>query len=58
MRKFIKFLRGIKLIILNSIYYKSKILGINFHNLLKFEDENKIQFLLKDYSLILEFIKI
>ena len=42
----------------SSFLFLRKIKQINFHNLLKFEDENKIQFLLKDYNLILEFIKI
>ena len=42
----------------SSFLFLRKINQINFHNLLKFEDENKIQFLLKDYNLILEFIKI
>ena len=42
----------------SSFLFLRKINQINFHNLLKFEDENKIQILLKDYNLILEFIKI
>ena len=42
----------------SSFLFLRKIKQINFHNLLKFEDENKIQILLKDYNLILEFIKI
>ena len=42
----------------SSFLFLRKINQINFQNLLKFEDENKIQFLLKDYNLILEFIKI
>ena len=42
----------------SSFLFLRKINQINFHNLLKFENENKIQFLLKDYNLILEFIKI
>ena len=42
----------------SSFLFLRKIKQINFHNLLKIEDESKIQFLLKDYNLILEFIKI
>ena len=42
----------------SSFLFLRKIKQINFHNLLKFEDENKIQILLKDYNLTLEFIKI
>ena len=41
----------------SSFLFLRKIKQINFHNLLKFEDENKIQILLKDYNLTLEFIK-
>ena len=43
---------------ISSFLFLRKINQINFHNLFKFEDENKIQILLKDYNLILEFIKI
>ena len=43
---------------ISSFLFLRKINQINFHNLFKFEDENKIQFLLNDYNLILEFIKI
>jgi len=32
-----------------------KINPINFPNILKYEDKNQIQILLKDYNLILEF---
>ena len=41
----------------SSFLFLRKIKQINFHNLLKFEDEDKIQILLKDYNLTLEFIK-
>ena len=46
-------------IILNtsSLMFLRKINQFNFQNILKCEDENKIQILLKDYSLILEFIE-
>ena len=40
----------------SSFLFLRKINQINFHNLFKFEDQNKIQILLKDYNLILEFI--
>ncbi len=43
---------------ISSFLFLRKINQINFHNLFKFEDKNKIQILLKDYNLILEFIKI
>jgi len=43
---------------ISSFLFLRKINQINFHNLFKFEDENKIQILLKDYNLILEFIKV
>ena len=43
---------------ISSFLFLRKMNQINFHNLFKFEDENKIQILLKDYNLILEFIKI
>ena len=45
-------------IILNtsSLMFLRKINQVNFQNILKCEDENKIQILLKDYNLILEFI--
>ena len=45
-------------IILNtsSLMFLRKINQFNFQNILKCEDENKIQILLKDYNLILEFI--
>ena len=42
----------------SSFLFLRKIKQINFHNLLKFENENNIQILLKDYNLTLEFIKI
>jgi hypothetical protein len=46
-------------IILNtsSLMFLRKINQVNFQNILKCEDENKIQILLKDYNLILEFIE-
>jgi len=46
-------------IILNtsSLMFLRKINQFNFQNILKCEDENKIQILLKDYNLILEFIE-
>ena len=46
-------------IILNtsSLMFLRKINQVNFLNILKCEDENKIQILLKDYNLILEFIE-
>ena len=43
---------------ISSFLFLRKMNQINLHNLSKFEDENKIQILLKDYNLILEFIKI
>ena len=43
---------------ISSFLFLRKMNQINFHNLFKFEDQNKIQILLKDYNLILEFIKI
>ena len=45
-------------IILNtsSLMFLRKINQVNFLNILKYEDENKIQILLRDYNLILEFI--
>lgn len=45
MRKIIKLCRGIKLIILNSIYYKSKILGIKFLFFLTINIFNKYLYL-------------
>ena len=45
MRKLIKFLRGIKLIVLNSIYYKSKMLGIKFLFFLILNTFNKYLYL-------------
>ena len=46
-------------IILNtsSLMFLRKINQVNFQNIFKCEDENKIQILLKDYNLILEFIE-
>ena len=41
----------------SSLMFLRKINQFNFQNILKCEDENKIQILLKDYNLILEFIE-
>ena len=41
----------------SSLMFLRKINQMNFLNILKREDENKIQILLKDYNLILEFIE-
>jgi len=41
----------------SSLIFLRKINQVNFQNILKCEDENKIQILLKDYNLILEFIE-
>ena len=41
----------------SSLLFLRKINQVNFQNILKCEDENKIQILLKDYNLILEFIE-
>ena len=41
----------------SSLMFLRKINQFNFENILKREDENKIQILLKDYNLILEFIE-
>ena len=59
MRKFIKFLRGIKLIILNSIYYKSKILGIKFLFFLMLNSFNKYLYLkIKNKNIINDFFNL
>jgi len=39
----------------SSMLFLRKINPINFPNILKYEDKNQIQILLKDYNLILEF---
>ena len=41
----------------SSLVFLRKINQVNFLNILKCEDENNIQILLKDYNLILEFIE-
>jgi len=41
----------------SSLFFLRKIKQVNLPNILKFEHENKIQILLRDYNLILEFIK-
>ena len=41
----------------NSLLFLKKINQVNFPNILKFEHENKIQILLREYNFILEFIK-
>ena len=41
----------------SSLSFLRKIKQVNFPNILKFEHEKKIQILLRDYNLILEFIK-
>ena len=42
----------------SSMFFLRKINQINFPNILKFEDKNKIQILLREYNFILEFKKI
>ena len=42
----------------SSMFFLRKINQINFPNILKFEHENKIQILLREYNFILEFKKI
>ena len=41
----------------SSMFFLRKINQINFPNILKFEHENKIQILLREYNFILEFKK-
>ena len=45
MRKIVKFIRGIKLILLNSYYYKSKLLGIKLIFFLLIDSITKFSYL-------------